>query len=259
MATSRLASAKTLARRTPLLSFLARESPSTLTPTGEIVAVPFSSPINPFAPSKPSPNAKSWTAPKYSIRRQKQLRREAQLYGLPEEILPPPFIRATSPSPSHPINPQQRLLKGTPHVPETKILDKLLMEKAGPYAGRKGAAFKGKIWERKKEQRLADLKKLLEGADAKAQAWKKVSLPSITLRNHRLTFSLFLSFRRPTRIQRSRPNLLYLSRIYISLSTTPQCIAYRTLSFVLTFLVESLRANSSIFAFLCFRVQDCLF
>ena len=65
------------------------------------------------------------------------------------------------------------------------------MEKAGPYAGRKGAAFKGKIWERKKEQRLADLKKLLEGADAKAQAWKKVSHPSITLRNHRLTFYHF--------------------------------------------------------------------
>ncbi|GAA5826948.1 hypothetical protein JCM5353_004776 [Sporobolomyces roseus] len=178
MATSRLASAKTLARRTPLLSFLARESPSTLTPNGEIVAVPFSSPINPFAPSKPSPNANSWTAPKYSIRRQKQLRREAQLYGLPEEVLPPPFIRATSPSPSHPINPQQRLLKGTPHVPETKILDKLLMEKAGPYAGRKGAAFKGKIWERKKEQRLADLKRLLEGADAKAQAWKQANSDS---------------------------------------------------------------------------------
>jgi hypothetical protein len=174
MATSRLVSAKTMARRTPLFTFLARENPSTLSSNGEIVAVPFSSPINPFAPSKSSTSAKSWTAPKYSIRRQKELRKEAELYGLPQEILPPPFAKSSIPSPSNPTNEQQRLLKGSRHVPETRILDKLAMDKAGPYAGRKGAAFKGKIWERKKEQRLADLKKLLEGADAKAQAWKKV-------------------------------------------------------------------------------------
>jgi hypothetical protein len=164
-----------------LFSFLARENPSTLSQTGEIVAVPFSSPINPFAPSKTSPNAKSWTAPKYSLRRQKELRKEAELYGLPQEILPPPFTPSSFVrSLSNPTNDQQRLLKGSSHVPETRILDKLAMEKPGPYAGRKGAAFKGKMWERKKEQRLADLKRLLEGADAKAQAWKKVRQFSAT-------------------------------------------------------------------------------
>ncbi|GAA5967439.1 hypothetical protein JCM3765_001875 [Sporobolomyces pararoseus] len=181
MSTSKLVSAKTMARRTPLFSFLARENPAVLASNGEITPVAFSSPINPFAPSKSSPSAKSWTAPKYSLRRQKELRKEAELYGLPQEILPPPFTKSSllvKPSPSNPTNEQQRLLKGSRHVPETRILDKLGMEKAGPYAGRKGAAFKGKIWERKKEQRVADLKRLLEGADAKAQAWKKANADS---------------------------------------------------------------------------------
>ncbi|GAA6059746.1 hypothetical protein JCM10212_001954 [Sporobolomyces blumeae] len=178
MATARLVSAKTLARRSPLLTFLARESPGAVTASGEVVPVPFSAPVNPFAPSKASPLAKSWTAPKYSIRRQKQLRKEAEMYGLPADVLPPSFVKAAPPSPSNPTNPQQRLLKGTPHVPETKILDRLVMEKQGPYAGRKGAAFKGKMWERKKEQRLADLKRLLDGADAKAEAWKKANSDS---------------------------------------------------------------------------------
>ncbi|GAA5895366.1 mitochondrial 54S ribosomal protein mL59 MRPL25 [Sporobolomyces salmoneus] len=167
-----------MARRTPLFSFLARENPTSLSSSGEIIPVRFSSLNNPFAPSKSSPSAKSWTAPKYSIRRQKELRKEAEMYGLPQEILPPPFIKTSLPSPSNPTNEQQRLLKGSRHVPETRILDQLAMEKAGPYSGRKGAAFKGKIWERKKEQRLADLKRLLEGADAKAQAWKKANADS---------------------------------------------------------------------------------
>ncbi|GAA5933318.1 mitochondrial 54S ribosomal protein mL59 MRPL25 [Sporobolomyces koalae] len=175
MASSRLVSQKALARRTPLLSFLAREHPAAVSAAGEIVAVPFSSPINPFAPSKATPAAKSWTAPKYSIRRQKALRIEASLYGLPQEILPPPFIKQSPQSPSNPKNEQQRLLKGSNHVPATRILDQLAMQKPGPYAGRKGAAFKGKIWERKKEQRTADLKRLLDSADAKAQAWKKAN------------------------------------------------------------------------------------
>ncbi|GAA5834682.1 hypothetical protein JCM3766R1_003639 [Sporobolomyces carnicolor] len=181
MATPRLVSAKAMARRTPLFSFLARENPSTLSATGEIVAVPFPSSSNPFAPSKQSPDARAWTAPKYSIRRQKALRQEAERYGLPQEILPAPFVKSTpraGPSPSNPTNDQQRLLKGSRHVPETRILDKLAIDKMGPYAGRKGAAFKGKIWERKKEQRLADLDRLLKGADAKAQAWRKANSDS---------------------------------------------------------------------------------
>ncbi|GAA6023154.1 hypothetical protein JCM11491_003281 [Sporobolomyces phaffii] len=186
--TSRLVSAKAMARRTPLFSFLARENPATLSPSGEIIPVAFSAPVNPFAPSKASPDAKAWTAPKYSLRRQKELRKQADLYGLPQEILPAPFAKTSLPSRSNPTNEQQRLLKGSRHVPETRILDKLAMEKAGPYAGRKGAAFKGKMWERKKEQRLADLKRLLEGADAKAQAWKKANADTKTKAKPALPF-----------------------------------------------------------------------
>lgn len=75
------------------------------------------------------------------------------------------------------------------------------MEKSGPYAGRKGAAFKGKIWERKKEQRVADLKRLLEGADAKAQAWKKVCRKKPFTRSQRFLPRLTSQFCLPSLLQ----------------------------------------------------------
>ncbi|GAA5956940.1 hypothetical protein JCM21900_006713 [Sporobolomyces salmonicolor] len=171
----RVIASKAAVRSSPLFSFIVRESPSSLPASADALPTAFAGESNPFAPSKSSPLAKRWTAPKYSLRRQKMLRREAEALGLPDDVLPPPFVKASSPAAAAAprLDPSRRLFKSTPHIPKTKILDELAMEKRGPYAGRKGAAFKGKMWERKKEERLAELKKLLDGADAKAEAWKK--------------------------------------------------------------------------------------
>ncbi|GAA5891124.1 hypothetical protein JCM5296_004899 [Sporobolomyces johnsonii] len=167
--------AKPNPRRSPLLSFLARESPSSLPASPGALPTAFAGQSNPFAPSKSSPLNRRWDAPKYSLRRQKELRREAEARGLPADVLPPPFVKASTPARGAVarVDPSRRLLKSTPHVPKTKILDVLAMEKRGPYAGRKGAAFKGKMWERKKEERTTELKRLLDGAAEKAEAWKK--------------------------------------------------------------------------------------
>ncbi|GAA5998462.1 uncharacterized protein JCM10292_002712 [Rhodotorula paludigena] len=174
-------SAKAAARRFPLYSFLARESPASLPATPGAQPGPFAGTSNPFAPSKASPLARSWDAPRYSLRRQKKLRREAEALGLPADALPPsPSLKLSSSplasSPAARLSPERRRLQSTPHVPASKVLDGLGLDKYGPYAGRKGAAFKGKLWERKKEQRTADLAKLLEGADAKAAAWRKTQI-----------------------------------------------------------------------------------
>ncbi|GAA5915876.1 hypothetical protein JCM6882_001746 [Rhodosporidiobolus microsporus] len=167
-------SAKQAARRFPLYSFLARESPASLPSQPGAAPSPFAGPSNPFAPTKSSAAARSWTAPKYSLRRQKQLRREADALGYPADVLPPSFIKANAPPPAASrLDPARRALAPSQHVPESQVLAELGMVKRGPYAGRKGAAFKGKIWERKKEERTADLARLLEGADAKAAAWRK--------------------------------------------------------------------------------------
>ncbi|BGP17716.1 hypothetical protein JCM10213_005296 [Rhodosporidiobolus nylandii] len=174
-------SAKAAARRFPLYSFLARESPASLPAQPGAPPLPFapssSSSPNPFAPTKSNPAARSWTAPKYSLRRQKQLRREAAALGYPADVLPPPFVKANAPAPAAVrLSEDRRTLAPSVHVPESQVLAALGMDKRGPYAGRKGAAFKGKIWERKKEERVAELKRLLEGADAKAAAWRKAQL-----------------------------------------------------------------------------------
>ncbi|GAA5932901.1 hypothetical protein JCM3775_005257 [Rhodotorula graminis] len=182
---SRAMSAKSAARRFPLYSFLARESPASLPTTPGAEPTAFAGASNPFAPTKASPEARSWTAPRYSLRRQKKLRREADALGLAADVLPPsPLAKSspvastsTSPSPDQTpaarLDPARRRLQSSPHVPATKVLDTLALDKFGPYAGRKGAAFKGKLWERKKEARVAHLAKLLEGADAKTAAWRK--------------------------------------------------------------------------------------
>ncbi|BGP49643.1 hypothetical protein JCM10450v2_005545 [Rhodotorula kratochvilovae] len=175
---SRTMSAKSAARRFPLYSFLARESPASLPATPGAEPSAFAGSSDPFAPSKATPEARSWTAPKYSLRRQKKLRQEADALGLPADILPPPFrkspLAADAPAPAAArLDPARRRFQSTPQVPASKVLDALSLDKYGPYAGRKGAAFKGKMWERKKEERTAFLAKLLDGADAKADAWRK--------------------------------------------------------------------------------------
>ncbi|GAA6040496.1 hypothetical protein JCM8097_005434 [Rhodosporidiobolus ruineniae] len=168
---SRALSAKQASRRFPLYSFLARESPSSLPSQPGAAPLPFASTSNPFLPTKTNPAARSWTAPKYSLRRQKQLRQEAAARGWPQDVLPPSIPSSSSSKPR--LSPERRILAPVAHVPESKVLAGLKMEKRGPYAGRKGAPFKGKIWERKKQDRVDELARLLEGADAKAAAWRK--------------------------------------------------------------------------------------
>ncbi|GAA5839940.1 hypothetical protein JCM11251_006567 [Rhodosporidiobolus azoricus] len=171
---ARFMSAKQAARRFPLYSFLARESPASLPTQPGAAPTPFAGPSNPFAPTKSSPSARSWSAPKYSLRRQKQLRREAEALGYPADVLPPSFVKANAPpTAASRLDPARRTLAPSQHVPESKVLADLGLEKRGPYAGRKGAAFKGKMWERKKEERVVELARLLQGADAKAAAWRK--------------------------------------------------------------------------------------
>ncbi|GAA5823582.1 hypothetical protein JCM3770_002791 [Rhodotorula araucariae] len=174
--------AKSAARRFPLYSFLARESPASLPVAPGAAPTAFAGSSNPFEPTKASPDARSWTAPKYSLRRQKKLRREADALGLASDVLPPPFRKsplaaaspALAPAPAAArLDPARRRFQSSPQVPASKVLDALGLDKYGPYAGRKGAAFKGKLWERKKEERTAYLAKLLDAADAKADAWRR--------------------------------------------------------------------------------------
>ncbi|ORY70600.1 hypothetical protein BCR35DRAFT_322206 [Leucosporidium creatinivorum] len=161
--------AKAAARQDPLLSFLARESPSTVPASpSDLPLGPFASTSNPFAPTK-LPEANSWTPPKYSIRRQKVLRKLAKEALWPEDALPPSVDKVTPEAATR----APQLYRASPHIPATRVLDELELQKKGPYAGRKGAAFKGKIWERKFEARQTELKKALELADDKAAAWKK--------------------------------------------------------------------------------------
>lgn len=156
-------------RSSLLIPFLQRESPTSLSSE---VPPPFTphSPTtpNPFLPTK-SPNARSWTAPKYSARRQKALRREVDALGLSHDILPAgPAPRPTPAAAAH-------RLTGSKHVKGSAVLDAVGLAKVGPYAGRKGQAFKGKMWERKFEARQEELSRLLAGAEAKEAQWRKVS------------------------------------------------------------------------------------
>lgn len=183
-------SAKAAARKLPLWSFIARESPASLPATPFAAPAPFAGPSNPFAPTKNAgAGARSWTKPKYSLRRQKQLRRAAEAHGLdPDAVLPAPPVKANAPvaraasPPSERLDAARRLLVGSPHVQGSQVLDHLAMPKVGPYAGRRGAPFKGKLWERQKQARLSKLRTLLQGADARIEAWRKVRcFPSLSL------------------------------------------------------------------------------
>jgi len=156
-------------RSSVLIPFLERESPAALLSEVPPAFTPFSlSTPNPFLPTK-SPNARSWTAPKYSARRQKALRREVAALGLSQDILPPgPAPRPASVAAAH-------RLTSSAHIRGSAVLDAVGLAKVGPYSGRKGQAFKGKMWERKFEARQDELRRLLAGAEAKEAAWRKVS------------------------------------------------------------------------------------
>lgn len=175
-------STKAFARRNLLQSFLERESPASLPSTSQLpndaaaVPGPFAAASNPFAPTKVA-GANSWTAPRYSLRRQKVLRRELESFegAVPDHVLPPPYKKQHVQTRR---TPPQRMYRSSPHIPESKVLDELDLVKKGPYAGRKGMAFKGKLWERKFEKRQQQLKAAFESADERAQQWKKVRSPS---------------------------------------------------------------------------------
>lgn len=174
---SSIARTATKALRTPrslslVSSFLARESPSSLA-SGAASPTPFDATSNPFAPTKTA-GANSWTAPKYSIRRQKVLVKEVERLGWSLDCLPVAPVRAPSAKQAA----RAKTLtpfKASAHIPATKVLDELELEKRGPYTGRGGNAFKGKIWERKSAARALELRTALEGADAREAAWRKVS------------------------------------------------------------------------------------
>lgn len=106
------------------------------------------------------------------------LRRELEMYGLPQDVLPPAYakydVKAIKRQQLSQTSPQ--LFRSSPHIPGTKVLDELNLTKKGPYVGRKGMAFKGKMWERKFAQRQEHLKAALATADAKVEQWKKVRL-----------------------------------------------------------------------------------
>lgn len=155
-------------RSSLLIPFFLRECPASILDSTS-TPLPFqSTSANPFLPTK-SPNSRSWTAPKYSARRQKVLRREADALGWSQDVLP-----AGAPSSAQPVAATHKLTSNA-HIGASKVLDAVGLLKRGPYAGRKGQAFKGKLWERRFEQRQVELAKLLEGADAKEAAWRKVS------------------------------------------------------------------------------------
>lgn len=185
---SKLTTIKPLIRnRTNLLeSFLTKYSPQSLPLNSSTTPLPYASTssLNPFFPTK-TPGSNSSTGPKYSIRRQKVLRKQLDSLNLPNNLLPPSYLKATKSFNRGIIegSGQSRAIgsstyKSVNHLPSTKILDGLNLEKKGPYLGRKGASFKGKIWERKMSAREDELKLALAKAPAKEAAWRKVSTTS---------------------------------------------------------------------------------
>ena len=192
------------ARAPPSLvaKFLLRESPSSIPSTPNSPLLPFASSSNPFLPTKSHPDANSWTAPRYSLRRQKALRSEAALLGLDPAVLPPP----AAPRPR--TTPTANLIRASAHIPRASVLNEADVEKRGPYVGRKGAAFKGKVWERNAAARKDELKLALEGADAKIAAWRKVRLGDARWRARSRADAdcLLVSFR-PQRTRRRRRTL----------------------------------------------------
>lgn len=155
---------KTLSRSSILSNFLARESLST-TITNPI-DFESSSGSNPFSHTKVE-GAKSYNPPRYSIRRQKKLQKLTLEAGLPLSILPiaPVQIKVVRPS---------RIFNSVAHIPKTSVLQGLDLVRTGPYTGRK-VAFKGKVWERKKSERVEELRVALAGADLKEKIWRQVS------------------------------------------------------------------------------------
>ncbi|SCV70339.1 BQ2448_1733 [Microbotryum intermedium] len=183
MATSTRLS-KSLLRKNALLSFLYRESPSSLNSIAVVAPSTSSSATTlsflpytssnpslppPFSPTKRPGDSKQWNAPKYSLRRQKKLVVSALQQGYDPSTVLPPSRQNHRPQPARPLVP----FKSSPMIPETSVLDQVGLTKMGPYKGRKGLAFKGKIWERNKQKRLIQLETLLQGSQDKERVWRE--------------------------------------------------------------------------------------
>lgn len=177
-------SLKLFGRKAILSNFLIRESTaysssiptsSTLIPTIIPSQFHLDSAIssNPFAPTKTF-GSNSWRKPKYSVRRQKVLRKRVEELGWPTNVLPPThlnhFETIAAAAPPRPA----RLYNASANIPVTSVLTALKLERKGPYTGRKGAAFKGKIWERKMGARVEELRVALEATGLKEATWRKV-------------------------------------------------------------------------------------
>lgn len=168
-------SLKQTARKAILRNFILRESPSSLSANSPSSTVPssFSSLSNPFAPTK-TVGANSSTPPKYSLRRQKVLRQQAEILGWPSNVLPAAYLPHPSPSDTLRAKRSPGLHRESRNIPATKVLTALKLEKKGPYIGRKGPAFKGKMWERKMDARVEELRVALEATGLKEATWRKV-------------------------------------------------------------------------------------
>lgn len=205
--------AQRAARRglTHIERFLLKEHPEGLLEN----PAPFPATVeSPFVPTRE--RERGWRAPKYSLRQQNVLRKEARMFGFPIEVLPPPYrpdpAKREGPSSSsstsrstalsslissrlRPVRPPARerslrdstTLKPTDVLPESKILEQVAIEKKGPYVGRTGSAFKGKVWERNYEARQAEIKAAAEQADDKIAAHRKASFFCATLLTRMLT------------------------------------------------------------------------
>ncbi|BGP25860.1 hypothetical protein Rt10032_c06g2734 [Rhodotorula toruloides] len=152
-----------------LKRFAIRENKGLNASSPDLLTTPFRGNPAIFTPVKKENG--SWHAAKYSARRQKLLQRAVELLGVDPSILPPSPIKKRATAADLPEN--RRYIVAAPHIPETKVLNELALEKKGPYAGRKGAAFKGRIWERYKEERMAERAKLLEKAPQRTADFRK--------------------------------------------------------------------------------------
>ncbi|KAM0750884.1 hypothetical protein T439DRAFT_314272 [Meredithblackwellia eburnea MCA 4105] len=177
----RTASNNTLSKRSSILAnFLLREAPQSLSSSPE-PPLPFPSDVqNPFLPHKRNPLQNSLSPPKYSIRRQKLLRKQVHQLGLSDDILPKSLVQVrreavVSPTTTAAAAAAGGLVQASPHIQNYSTINEALLPKKGPYLGRKGAAFKGKTWERNWTKRQEELEKALEGQADKIRAWRKAT------------------------------------------------------------------------------------
>ncbi|BGO94585.1 hypothetical protein NBRC10512_004987 [Rhodotorula toruloides] len=152
-----------------LRRFVIRENKGVKADSPDLLTTPFRGKPSIFTPVKKENGG--WTPPKYSARRQKLLQRAVEILGVDPSILPPSPVKKRASAEDLPAG--RRHIVASPHIPATQVLTALALEKKGPYAGRKGAAFKGHAWERFREEKLAERAQLLEKAPQRKAEFRK--------------------------------------------------------------------------------------